>query len=586
MTAISELLTDNIGSWTEAVKPKASTGRGGGSSAELYGVKKLRELILDLAVRGMLVPQDPSEESAEELVRDIDAQKAELVQAGKFKQPKASASASTYPDAALPNGWVWSYLAEVAQIAPKNDVLDDTKVGFVPMDLVTTAFDGRHGQEVKPWSSVKKGYTHFADGDVAVAKITPCFENGKAAVFSGLEGGVGAGTTELHVARPFTEEVVRRYLLIYLKSPVFLRVGEAKMTGTAGQKRLPKDFFAFNPLPLPPAAEQHRIVAKVDELMALCDKLEAQQADALEAHKTLVTTVLGALTKATEKESFDTAWTRIAEHFDILFTTEWSVDQLKQTILQLAVVGRLVQQNANEETNLLVYEKNASDSARMVRERKVNRPKQFVDFVGLDDLRRGIPQHWQWVRLGDITKVVRGGSPRPAGDPKFYGGDIPFLKVADVTRKTGKFVEGFKATITEAGLKKTRLITNRTVLLSNSGATLGIPAICDFDTTFNDGIAAFIELSEEVFDEFLYCYLASLSKWYLDVASRGQGQPNLNTDIIKATWFPLPPIDEQRIIVAKVDELLNICDHLKSAIGESQCTQLLLADAITEQAVA
>ena len=159
------------------------------------------------------------------------------------------------------------------------------------------------------------------------------------------------------------------------------------------------------------------------------------------------------------------------------------------------------------------------------------------------------------------------------------------MKVGDITRNKGKFVEGFNATIKDTGLHKTRFIDKRTVLLSNSGATLGIPAICDFSATFNDGIAAFVERSECIFDEYLYLYLKTLSKWFLDIASRGQGQPNLNTDIIKATWFPLPPLNEQHRIVIMVDELMEFCDNLKTRINQSKTTQLHLADAITEQVI-
>lgn len=217
---------------------------------------------------------------------------------------------------------------------------------------------------------------------------------------------------------------------------------------------------------------------------------------------------------------------------------------------------------------------------------KIKKPKPFVDFTGLNDLKTKIPDTWVWVRLGDIADVVRGGSPRPAGDKKYYDGKIPFLKVADITNVKGKFVEGFNATIKEAGLNKTRYITTRTVLFSNSGATLGIPAICDFNAAFNDGVAAFSELSAYVYDEYLYLYLSSLSTWYLDIASRGQGQPNLNTDIIKSTWFALPPLAEQHEIVTKVDELMAMCDALKKDISEFNFLHEQLATTLVERAIA
>lgn len=242
-----------------------------------WSIDQLKQTILQLAVMGKLVPQDPNDEPASELLTKIAAEKAQLVKDKKIKKPKALPAIDEDETlCGLPSGWVWTRIADIALVAPRNEASDDDEVSFVPMPLVTTDYDGGHGQQVRQWSEVKKGYTHFADGDFAIAKITPCFENSKAAIFSDLKNGIGAGTTELHVARPYGEFVNRRYVLLYLKAPQFLLVGEGKMTGTAGQKRVPKDFFALNPLPFPPLAEQIRIVAKADELMALCDTLRVR----------------------------------------------------------------------------------------------------------------------------------------------------------------------------------------------------------------------------------------------------------------------------------------------------------------------
>jgi type I restriction enzyme S subunit len=142
----------------------------------------------------------------------------------------------------------------------------------VPMPLIAAEYGVGNNHEIRPWGEIKKGYTHFAEGDVGLAKITPCFENGKSTVFRKLTGGIGSGTTELHVVRPLF--VNPDYVLIFFKCPHFIETGIPKMTGTAGQKRVPFEYFAYSPFPLPPLAEQHRIVAKVDELMALCDRLE------------------------------------------------------------------------------------------------------------------------------------------------------------------------------------------------------------------------------------------------------------------------------------------------------------------------
>lgn len=212
------------------------------------GIKKLRGLILELAVCGKLVPQDPNDEPASELLKRIAQEKTRLLAEGGIKRQKAKAEvvdADAQFD--LPAGWAWSRLSEVAIINPRNSAIDSLEVSFVPMALIGTGFDGLHGHETRKWGEVKQGFTHFCEGDVGIAKITPCFENSKACVFSGLINNIGAGTTELHVVRPMAGLLEPRFVLAYLKSPQFMAVGETKMTGTAGQKRLPRDFVESNP---------------------------------------------------------------------------------------------------------------------------------------------------------------------------------------------------------------------------------------------------------------------------------------------------------------------------------------------------
>lgn len=240
-------------------------------------IEALKQTLLQLAVMGKLVPQDPNDEPASELLKRIQAEKAKLIAEGKVKKEKPLAQISENEKPfELPQGWEWTNLLIAAAINPRNNAPDDTQASFVPMTLIGSAFNDKHQEEKRLWKDIKQGFTHFAEGDIGVAKITPCFENSKACVFENLESGLGAGTTELHIVRPVKNTLNPRYVLAYLKSPRFLELGESKMTGTAGQKRLPKDFVESNPFPLPPIAEQNRIVAKVDALMALCDQLSAR----------------------------------------------------------------------------------------------------------------------------------------------------------------------------------------------------------------------------------------------------------------------------------------------------------------------
>lgn len=241
-------------------------------------VAKMRELVLQLAVSGRLVSQDKNDEPAAQIVERALAYSNT---AGRTAQNKRTlARWQTAIDQGLPElppGWTWTCNAIIGDTSPSVAAADDALVAFAPMNLIPTDYRMPLVPEVRPWGDIKKGYTHFADGDIAVAKITPCFQNGKACVMRDLPGGLGAGTTELHVLRPYPATVMPLYMLLFFKSPNFVTGGVATFSGTAGQQRVSNDYFRFRPIPLlPPLAEQKRIVAKVDELMALCDRLEEQ----------------------------------------------------------------------------------------------------------------------------------------------------------------------------------------------------------------------------------------------------------------------------------------------------------------------
>ncbi|MEA4971281.1 MAG: hypothetical protein VB051_12285 [Candidatus Pelethousia sp.] len=231
----------------------------------------LPKSILQAAVQGKLVPQNVHDESASELLKHIQQKKAQLVKEGKIKKEK------TLPPIAedevpydLPDGWVWCRIKDACLVNPRNQLSDETNVAFIPMTLISSDYFGGHSQETREWAKVKSGFTHFAENDIAVAKITPCFQNGKSCIMRNLKNGFGAGTTELHILRCL--EILPKYALIFVKSSQFLLDGEHNMTGTAGQQRVPTEFISNYLFPL---AEQQRIVAKVDELMALCAELKA-----------------------------------------------------------------------------------------------------------------------------------------------------------------------------------------------------------------------------------------------------------------------------------------------------------------------
>ena len=167
----------------------------------------------------------------------------------------------------IPDSWCWARLENAVTINPRNDLSDDLEVSFVEMKAISDGYNNHFSATTRPWKEVKSGFTHFQDGDVGFAKITPCFQNRKSVVFSGLQNGYGAGTTELHVLRKIQETVLPKYLLCFVKSPYLIEYGKQKFSGTAGQQRFGTDEVKRTLLPLPPLAEQERIVNQVEVIL-------------------------------------------------------------------------------------------------------------------------------------------------------------------------------------------------------------------------------------------------------------------------------------------------------------------------------
>ncbi len=584
-----ELITDHLDLWTGAVTKKSSSGRGSNGKVELTGIKKLRELILELAVHGKLVEQYPSDTPADQLLERIAERRKELIAAKKIKNSKPlSPVAPDETPSELPAGWAWTRLGSIAEINPRNAGEDTLEASFIPMPLVTTSYHGEHGDEPRNWGEIKKGYTHFANGDVGLAKITPCFENSKAAVFRNLRNGIGAGTTELHVARPLSSAINPYFLLLFLKSPRFLTEGERVMTGSAGQKRVPKDYFSETPLPLPPTEEQHRIVQKVDELMALCDRLEQQSSDQLEAHETLVDTLLGTLTQSENATELADNWTRLAAHFDTLFTTEQSIDKLKQTILQLAVMGRLVEQDEGNEsaTELLTgierYKQELIDAKQI-------KPPKKLPAITPEETVFDIPRNWQWVKFGELGLFINGDrSKNYPNKEEYVERGVAWINTGHIepdgtlTKTQMNFITREKFDSLRSGkIEPTDLV------YCLRGATFGKTA---FVTPYEEGAIAsslmIIRPYLPAMRSYIYRYLTSpLGRSQIFRFDNGSAQPNLSANSVMMYAFPLPPLAEQHRIVQKVDELMALCDQLKERINQASETRCQLAEAVVDSAL-
>ena len=237
-------------------------------------IKQLRQAFLREAMQGKLVKSTNTKETGQQLLNKIKAEKAQLIADKKLKKEKElpPITADEIPFE-IPDHWAWCRLGEICQFNPRNKADDNLDVGFCPMPLIYSDYKRNVDFEIRKWKSVKSGFTHFANNDVVFGKITPCFQNSKAAIINNLPNGIGAGTTELYVLRGF-KGVNSGYIYNFIKDSNFLIEGERLMRGVAGQQRVPREFVENSIIPIPPLHEQEQIVAKLEELMAFCEDLE------------------------------------------------------------------------------------------------------------------------------------------------------------------------------------------------------------------------------------------------------------------------------------------------------------------------
>ena len=448
--------------------------------------KQLRQKILDLAIRGKLVPQDPNDEPASVLLERIKAEKEQLIKEGKIKRGKKSTSTSDkphYADWELPNGWVWCRLDDIFEVNPRNIVKDSTICGFVPMANVEDGFSGEHSFIERKWGEVKKGYSHFQDGDIAVAKISPCFENLKSTIFKSLPNSVGAGTTELVILR--NHIIYAPYFLYLFKSQWYIGKGTIYFKGVVGQQRVNRDIFTSLVVPVPPLSEQKRISSAINNIFDLIDLIENG--------------ITGVNT---------------------------CIDKLKQQILQLAISGKLVPQDpADEPAEVLL--------------KRVN-PNAVVS---ADTSHYDLPDSYCVVTLKDICKIISAKPFQIAQKQIQSKGKYP------VVSQSANFIEGY----TDSGCA----YKIKTPIILFGDHTRNVKFI-DFDFVVGaDGTKLLLPL---VLPQYVY-----LSTIYASNTIQNRGYSRHFSYLCKVS-IPLPPFNEQRRIVAKVDELFEMIDQIQQSL--------------------
>ena len=225
----------------------------------LCTIKSIKSRILDLALSGKLVPQDPDDEPAIELLKRINPD---------FKP----CDSSHYPN--LPKGWSLARIKDVFTINPRNKANDEATAGFISMNMIDDEYSNTFTFEKRKWQNIKTGFTHFQDGDIAVAKISPCLENRKSIIIRDLPNRIGAGTTELHVFR--STVVSPKYALYFFKSDYFIDSCVRTFNGVVGQQRVGKNVVEEIVIPTPPIKEQQRIVTMLETVFSQLNAITAE----------------------------------------------------------------------------------------------------------------------------------------------------------------------------------------------------------------------------------------------------------------------------------------------------------------------
>ncbi|MCS7488060.1 restriction modification system subunit S [Marinomonas sp. BSi20414] len=585
---INHLITDNMDVWTSAIKRKSSSGRGSSKKIELYGIKKLRELILELAVRGKLVPQDPNDEPASALLERIAAEKAELVKQGKIKKPKKLPEITEDEKPfELPKEWEWVKLGDLssdihygytASAMPNSEGIRLLRITDIQDDKVN--WSTVPACEVTPEKA--KGYL-LENNDILLARTGGTI--GKSYLVENIDVKAVFASYLIRVRK--IESMYASFIKVYLGSQLYWTQLYANSAGT-GQPNVNATALKSLLFPVPPIEEQHCIVAKVDELMVLCDQLEAQTESSLDAHQTLVTALLDTLVNSQNPEELTENWMRISGHFDTLFTTEQSIDQLKQTILQLAVMGKLVEQNPNDEPASVLLERIAAEKDDLIKQGKIKKQKPLPPITE-EEKPFELPEGWEWCRFGVLFKSFSNGLYKPA---KFYtDAGVISLRMYNIQNgcidfNAAKRVEVESKELEQFILEAGDLLINRVNSKELVGKTGIIPKMEEplVYESMNMRAKPFTNyLSSEYLNLFMMTRMAQNSISLF--AKEAIGQASINQGQVSLIKTPLPPFEEQHRIVAKVDELMAICDQLKTRLSEVQTTQLNLADALVEQAL-
>lgn len=575
--------------WTDAQGLKSNGRVKSIKNISLEGIARLRELILDSALRGKLVAQDPKGEPASELIKKIAAEKLRLIKEGKIKKeqslPEITEKEKPFE---LPESWEWVRLGTITNkigsgSTPRGGSNVYTNSGVVFLRSQNIRNEGLQLDDVvyiNDETNSKMGNTVVMPNDILL-NITGG-SLGRSTIFPNES--IAANVSQhVTIIRP-TLKASSAFLHKCVLSPYVQSMIWGRQVG-ANREGLSKRILELFEFPFPPLAEQTRIVAKVDSLMALCEKLEAAQTASLKTHQLLVTAMLQTLTAAKDADELHAAWGRLSTHFDTLFCTEDSIDQLKQTVLQLAVMGRLVKQYPSDEPAGELMKRIAKEKDKLVKEGKL-RKQTPLPKIKREEIPSNLPKGWEVSRLGDFTFVGTGSTPSRDKAAYYYPSEISWVTSGETSQD---FIYETGEKISALALKETNVSIypkgSLIVAMYGQGKTRGQVSELMIDAGTNQACAAIVLINKDASHRKYLKYF--FRKAYEEIRNRAAGgaQPNLNLGKVANTIIPIPPLAEQQRIVAKIDELFALCDALKTKMEDAGGLKVSLSKTVVKNAV-
>ena len=550
------------------------------------GIQRLRELILTLAMQGKLVPQDPKDQPASELLKAVEAERQRLVKEEKIKQPKSLPEIKLEDlPYGLPQGWEWVRLGEIGK----------TNIGltYAPSDLSDTGTPVLRSNNIQNGKldltalkrvnkDIKKNVL-VQQGDLLI-----CARNGskalvgKTALITGLSEAMAFGAF-MSIFR----SRVNRFLLYFINSPLFRRMIDEVNTMTINQ--ITQNNLRSTICPLPPLAEQHRIVAKIDRLMARCDELEKLRGDRNQKRITIHTAALDRLLTAKESNDFSTAWRFITQHFGELYSVKENVAELRKAILELAVMGKLVPQDPTDEPASELLRAIKAERQKLVKEKKLKIGQLTNDTKGInEDIE--IPATWSWVKGVDLFFITKlAGFEYTKHINLLDVGEVPVIRAQNV-KPLEINIDNLKyIDLKTSNFLERCALTKEALLVTFIGAGIGDVALFDFQERWHLApnvakMEPFIGCEDKVKLRYVAYFLNSpIGRNEIFKHLKSTAQPSISMGTIRDIDYPLPPLLEQQRIVAKVDQLMACCDELEKQIDAATSKRTELLNALMAQ---